>query len=381
MSKRGPPPREVTKLLVWGRAAGRCQFKNCRKPLDHDLLSGKFDFNAAYIAHIVASSPGGKRGDEVRSHQISDNADNIMLMCDAHHRVIDGETTWQEYPEKLLMEWKKDHEDWVDTVLSAGPDSRSHILQFSAPIGPNETAVPFDDCVRAILPERTPADRRAIEIKVKGMHFQDNDPTYWTIQPDVLRNDFKQMIQGRFESGDIRHLSVFGLAPIPLLMELGRLISDISETDVFERHREPAQWRWPEDGPDVEFTCSKGPVGPKRVALKLSVTAHISDDRVIAAVGEDVSIWEVSSDPQKHGIIRHKDDLSRFRTIVRSTLDEIKNAHGVDVEVLIFPAIPVSCAIEFGRVWQPKVHPEAEIFDQVKGQGFVSKLRLSAASE
>ncbi len=145
MSNRGKQLREVTKLLVWGRAAGRCQFKNCQKTLDHDLIAGKPEFNAAYLAHIVASSPKGKRGHPTRSHQLSDEASNIMLMCDAHHRIIDGEQTWQDYPENLLLRWKREHEEWIELALSSGPGSRSHILQFSAPIGPNETAIPFDD--------------------------------------------------------------------------------------------------------------------------------------------------------------------------------------------------------------------------------------------
>lgn len=376
MSNRGPSPREVTKLLVWARAAGRCQFKNCRKQLDHDLLAGEFDFNSAYLAHIVASSPGGKRGDPERSHTLSDNAENIMLMCDPHHRVIDGEKTWQDYPEDLLLEWKKDHEEWVDIVLSSGPDSRSHILQFSAPIGPNETAVPFDDCVNAILPSRTPAERRATEIKVKGMHFKDDDPTYWEVQTAVLRDAFARKIAGRFESGDIRHLSVFGLAPIPLLMELGRLLSDVSEVEVYDRHREPAQWAWPGDHDHVAFSCDKGGKGSKRVVLKLSITSDISDDRITSVVGNDVSIWEIYSNPQKHGALRRKADLSRYREIVRSTLDEIKNVHGMDTELLVFPAVPVSCAVEFGRVWQPKAHPRLRIFDQTKHLGFVERLSM-----
>ncbi|WP_255449715.1 SAVED domain-containing protein [Shimia ponticola] len=332
-----------------------------------------FDFNSAYLAHIVASSPGGKRGHPSRSHALSDSAENIMLMCDAHHRVIDGDRTWQDYPEDLLLEWKREHEEWVDTVLSAGPDSRSHILQFSAPIGPNETAVPFDDCVNAILPNRTPAERRATEIKVKGMHFKDDDPTYWSVQTEVLRVAFAKNIAGRFESGEIRHLSVFGLAPIPLLMELGRLLSDISEVDVYDRHREPAQWAWPESGEVVEFDRQNGIVGPKRVALKISITSDIADDRVTSVAGNDVSIWEIRSSPQKHGALRRRDDLSRYRAIVRSTLDEIKNSHGMDAELLVFPAVPVSCAVEFGRVWQPKVHPSMKIFDQTKDLGFVER--------
>ena len=50
-----------------------------------------WEFNAAYIAHIIASNPDGPRGDEIRSHQLSDKIENMMIMCDKHHRLIDRE--------------------------------------------------------------------------------------------------------------------------------------------------------------------------------------------------------------------------------------------------------------------------------------------------
>ena len=376
MSTRGKSPREITKLLVWGRAAGRCQFENCGKPLDYDLLSGTFELNSAYLAHIVASSPNGKRGSEELSYKVSDKASNIMLMCDTHHRLIDGETTWRDYSVERLQEMKRSHEEWVDTVLSSGPDSRSHILQFSAPIGPNEVAVPFDDCVEAILPRYTPAQKAPIEIKVKGMHYKDSDLVYWTVQPDVLRNDFKHKIAGRFESGEIRHLSVFGLAPIPLLMELGRLLSDISDAEVFQRHREPAQWSWISRDTFTTFVTKPGPAGFKKVALKLCVTSDITDDRIHDTLGRDCSIWDLGSAIKGHDAIAGPEDLARFRSEVRSTLDAIKNQHGMDVELSVFPAVPVSCAIEFGRVWQPKAHPNFDVYDNTKEDGFVKRLKI-----
>ena len=114
---------------------------------------------------------------------------------------------------------KRRCEKWMDIALSAGQNSRSRILRFSAPIGPNETAVPFSDCVQAIMPEHTPAEKDPIEIKIKGMHYKDSDTLYWKIQPEVLRAAFEQKVAGRFENGEIVHMSVFALAPIPLLIE------------------------------------------------------------------------------------------------------------------------------------------------------------------
>lgn len=364
-----------TKNIVWARAAGRCQFRNCNVPLIGHLVAGNRGANKGYVAHIIADSDKGPRGDEVLSPLLADSPDNVMLLCDACHREIDKENP-EKYSADALRAMKREHEEWVDMVLSAGPDSRSHILQFSAPIGPNETAVPFNDCVAAIMPGRTPAEARPCEIKVRGMHYKDSDPHYWTVQPDVLRNDFASKVLGRFEAGEIRHLSVFGFAPIPLLMELGRLLSDISHADVYELQREPVQWSWPEDREEIHFSRTKGKPGSKQVALKLSITNGVSDDDVVAALGSDVSIWEIRSDIQGAGIVRHRDDLRRFREIARRTFDEIQNQHGRDVELSVFPVTPLSCSIEFGRVWQPKGQPPFDVFDKIADGGFVKRLRV-----
>ncbi|QFT81993.1 hypothetical protein FIU89_15315 [Roseovarius sp. THAF27] len=192
----------------------------------------------------------------------------------------------------------------------------------------------------------------------------------------MLRADFASKVLGRFAAGDFRHLSVFGLAPIPLLMELGRLLSDISVADVYELQREPVQWSWPEDRQEIHFTRHKGVPGPKKVALKLSITNEVSDADVTQALGADVSIWEISSNIHCAGIIRHKDDLRRFREIARRTFDEIQNEYGRDVDLSVFPGTPLSCSVEFGRVWQPKAQPCFDVYDKASGEGFVQRLRI-----
>ena len=133
---RGRSPSLIARMVVWGRAGGRCQFAGCGKRLDGDLVTGDLNKNQSYLAHIIASDPGGKRGDPVLSHQLSDAPENLMLMCDPHHREI------------------------------------------SATVGDNETAVPLKACIDALTPMFTLADRAPIDIKIRGMDHKDSDPTY-----------------------------------------------------------------------------------------------------------------------------------------------------------------------------------------------------------
>ena len=86
------------KAIVWARAAGRCQFAGCNKLLIGDLVSGNPNLNTAYIAHIVSDAPKGPRGNPVDLACLSKSPKNLMLMCDPHHREIDGPATWRNYP-------------------------------------------------------------------------------------------------------------------------------------------------------------------------------------------------------------------------------------------------------------------------------------------
>jgi hypothetical protein len=49
--------------------------------------------------------------------------------------------------------------------------------------------------------------------------------------------------------------------------------------------------------------------------------------------------------------------------------DEIKAVHGEDAVLSIFPALPVSAAVEVGRVWMPKSDLPLQVSDQNRARG------------
>ena len=70
-----------TRAILWAKAAGRCQYPGCNKSLIGDLISGAEDKNFGFVAHIVADTPTGPRGDPVRSPLLADDVSNLMLLC------------------------------------------------------------------------------------------------------------------------------------------------------------------------------------------------------------------------------------------------------------------------------------------------------------
>ncbi len=365
----------TSRAVIWSRAAGRCQYPGCNESLIGDLLSGKEDANFGFIAHIIADRATGPRGDPIRSPLLADKPANLLLLCYPHHKLIDVDDR-DAHTEQRLLDIKAAHEERIRIVTGIAFDRASHVLRYGAKIGAQDSLVSFGRVALAMLPDRYPVNGNSIGIEIVGSSAQDHEDTFWETERVNLGRQFEAKIKPLIESREIAHLSVFALAPIPLLMELGRLLCDIVPADVYQLHREPAGWRWAMDGARIQYQIDKPKNRGKAVALKLALSATISDDRIVAALGPDVAIWGVTANASNNDIMRHPEDLREFRRILRNVYNDIKAVHGAATTINIFPAIPVSVAVECGRVWMPKADLPLIIYDESRGRGFVARLKI-----
>lgn len=368
-------PQKIQSAL-WAKAAGRCQYRACNEDLVGDLISGREDATFGFIAHIVGDSVEGPRGDPVRSPLLARALENLMLMCARHHKLIDVVDV-PGHPEAVLLAMKAEHEGRMQVVTSIDEDRASHVVRFGANIGDNEALVSTRAIFAALPPDHHPASGQTIDLELLGSSYRDDEPAYWIFQRDNLRRQFDAKVRGRVERQEVRHLSVFALAPQPLLVELGRLLCDIVPASVRQRHREPATWTWQADQPRIAFTVSPPPAGKAgTVALKLGVSATIADERIAKVLGEDVAIWSVNAENPHNDILRSPEDQVAFRQLMRSLFDRIKTAHGEDALLHVFPAMPASLAVELGRVWMPKADLAMKIYDNNRAVGFLPTLTL-----
>lgn len=368
-------PQKVQSAL-WAGAAGRCQYQGCNQDLIGDLISGNEDALFGFIAHIVADSATGPRGDPVRSPKLAKSLDNLMLLCAAHHKLVDVDDE-AGHAESFLIEMKGKHEARMALLSGIHEDLASHVLRFGAKIGTNEALISTRDIFAAMSPDHHPASHQTIDLEMTGHALNDADLGFWASQQLNLQRNFATRVGGRIERQEIRHISVFALAPQPLLIELGRLLCDIVPMVVHQRHREPATWAWQRDCPVVCYNRNvSGADRNGAVALKLGVSATITDDRIERALGKDVAIWSLCAENPHNDIVRCPEDQTVYRQTLRLLFDSIKARHGENVPIHVFPALPASLAIETGRVWMPKADPELLIYDQQPEKGFVLALTV-----
>ncbi|CAN5224708.1 SAVED domain-containing protein [soil metagenome] len=367
-------PQKVQSAL-WARAGGRCQYRGCNEDLVGDLVAGKEDGTFGFIAHIVADAEDGPRGCPIRSPLLAKSLENLMLMCGKHHKEIDVDAR-DDHPEPLLLEMKREHELRIGLVTGVDEDRASHVVRFGAKIGQNEALVSTRALFAAMLPQNYPASGRTIDLEIVGCAYRDDEPDYYRFQRDNLRRQFETQVRGRIERQEIRHMSVFALAPQPLLIELGRLIGDILPAQVMQRHREPATWAWQDNQPPVRYQVKEGlPAGAAPIALKIGISATLTDEPVAAVLGSDAAIWSLTADAPHNDILRSPADQVEFRSTARRLLDRIKAVHGEGREIHLFPAMPASLAVELGRVWAPKADPPLILYDR-QGPRFIPTFTL-----
>jgi hypothetical protein len=89
--------------VLWGRAAGRCQYAGCNKLLIGEQISGARNANKSYIAHIVGDSPDGPRGDAILSPKLAHDPDILYRsgLIVPRLRVADHGAADQFAPEDL----------------------------------------------------------------------------------------------------------------------------------------------------------------------------------------------------------------------------------------------------------------------------------------
>ena len=272
---------------------------------------------------------------------------------------------------------KTEHERRIELVTGVAPDRKSHVLLYGANVGLHSSPLNYQDAATALFPCRYPASDVPLELTTVNSSFSDRDQAFWTVESENLRRKFEQGVKQRLATGNLHHLSVFALAPQPLLILLGSLLGDIVWADVYQRHREPPSWQWPTDAATPAFEMRSPPTTSGPPALVLATSATVTPDRIAAALGADASVWVVTI-PQPHNdSTKSREQLGQFRTLVRSLLNQIKAVHGQATTLHVFPVVSVAIAIEFGRIRMPKADMPWQIYDQVNALGgFVPALSI-----
>ena len=359
--------REVDRQL-YTFAGGRCEFDGCNKYLlKHHLthIPGNF----AEKAHICAFSEAGPRGkDETRPTEDINEIENLMLLCPDCHKLIDDNA--ERFDVATLRRHKIDHESRIHYLTGFDKDRKATILQVLSKIAGQPASVSMADVMNAVAP-RYPEDTQGVVINLNQL--DDSAPSFLASACDVIDKRLKTLYDECHDGTRCGHVSVFALAPIPVLIYLGTKLSSKIPTDIFQRHRDMENWTWKTEGPTVRYSlrCLQTGSNPHNAALTLSLSGNIEQSQLPAAIDESFSIYEITLQDLTPSptFLRQKADLEAFRLQYQIGLRTIARAHPGLNQLHVFPAVPAPVAVLIGRELLPKVDPELVVYDNRRAEG------------
>ena len=335
---------------LWARAAGRCEFRGCNELVFLDPLTQKRS-NISAISHIVAYSPDGPRGDVFRSKKLEKDITNLILTCRKHGKVIDDHDKVDEYSEELLLEFKREHEDRIRMLTEIREDAQTHVLLVQAPIDGRDFAIDQTRAFQAVLP-KYPAEETAELIDLCGMALPATTDGFFRLMAESLSDQVRTLLRRRPGKPRIRTLSLFALAPVPLLVHLGRELGDIQQVDLFQKHRRGEGWAWTHDEAAEEFyevTRAEPDEQDGPLALVLAISSEVNMIQAEAALGTPPVRYAIHANKPGVDFLVSRKRLEVFGYELRSLLADIRRAHGHDRRVHVFAAVPAPVAVELGR--------------------------------
>lgn len=348
--------KPVTERMLWGVSAGICEFNGCTNKLySHHVTKEKV--NLSEKAHIYAFSAGGKRPSLLRFSSKINDIDNLMLVCERCHKLIDSEDT--DYTAEQLLDMKKAHEQQIANVATIKPDLQSEIVIFNANIASQMIRISDYAAKSAIIPEHYPARENSINLSPE-LSLYDNEENYWTIMSTHLE---RQWLQHEQELRD-KHISLFAAAPQPLLFKLGTLINRNYNVDVRQSQGSIDNWKWRCDRQTakIETQIVDAQDASAEPIITFELTAKLSMDELRQEFGNGI-IYRITSASYNAEIIKSWRDLQAAIKEYRNALNSIRETYGKDVEIKIVPIAPVSVSIEAGRQTM-KGDPIVTIYDR-----------------
>lgn len=353
----------VTEVMLWTAAGGRCEFYN--KYLLEDWLTltkGKYGQNA----HIVGFRKDAARGNVSNRPPNIHDVSNLMLLCYEHHRLVDNIQP-EKYPREKLEIIKRNHEERIKRLTEIKPENQTTVIRLQAKIGGDCVSISESDIKLALEPFYFPKEN---QVNIDLTQLDDNDDGFFHSAKSAIKRKISRLYESQIDSCPIDHISVFAIAPMPLLVSLGNHLSNKIRVDLYQRHRDTEDWKWKANGQLAQYNFNQLQAGSEEnnVALLLSLTGKIDIADLPASIDKSFSVYEITlkNSPLSPFFLGLKESLDEFKSVYQIALRTIKANHGNIQAINLFPAVPAPIAVLCGRELLSKVDPELWIYDNDK---------------
>lgn len=373
---RAPDPTDATILHVYTASAGRCSFFGCLNYVLQERLTRKRAI-LGNVAHIVAASPDGTRGNDPLPMHKRSEFENLMLMCREHHDFIDKKESAPEYSVERLVKQKKEHEALIKLRTGIPTDDKTYALRIFGQVRGNRFSISEPQINLSVFQrEKRYLDEKNFDINLVNVPDICNK-AYWKMGQNKIDRMLAEELFPMIEDGRVKQLSIFALSRIPLLAYLGYRLGDKVPVTLYQKHKDDGEaWVWPRRAPEFKFErVDHGGSSTDNIAVLISVSGGKPED--VRAVVPDSRLYEIRPigiTPTNTLLSSHK-TLENFRRAYRDFLSEVESKHPRAKQIDCFIAGPAPVAIICGRELRGE-DPKVIIYDRDERNAYKKAITL-----
>lgn len=372
-----------TARKVFDDSSMRCMFEGCAARLDQNNLTGD-DAYFGYLAHIVASSEQGPRGEVGLSAKLSNEPSNVMLLCDTCHRLIDR-VACADFPASRLNAMRKrfveDKNALLDLLAHRPVDTYTLIWPVNGQVISPPSLKEINGCL-AVSGFRSNGNPQIVEDSNNSSFRDDKSVDFWQTMPRSLRAACQRIEQSSQSSGHT--FGLFAMGPMATLVGLGALIGNKNNAIPMLRFRDSEQWTWPRETPlppNLKVQIPDKMPGDAAVVSVCLTSSPPSFEIVSKEICQKLSCSKVtvSVESPSNGCLGNPNELKTFQSKMNSLLHKLACEHGIKEVHLLVCASNAAC-ISFGRSVE-QYHPRVIVYD-FDGDGVLQpRLEISPGDE
>lgn len=367
ISGRGNKFSQSTKRIVMEESHGRCMFSGCGLKLGFDSLTGHRG-NFGYMAHNVAASENGPRGILYLSESLSDDPNNVLLLCDVHHRLIDR-VAQLDYPAPKLASMRTEHIQLCSKLLNAL--NYIPIPVYFIPWSVNGQSIEQPDPIAiskslSVVSYRAKHDLTPIDFGVNDS--MQNIYEFHRRSHEHIENSVSQI--KAWANGT--SAAVFILGPTFALIGFGAKFGNKSKLMPMLRYRDASSWMWPGVEPREDAFIIDEPEidsGQSEVIVSVKLTAPAPKiDKTIEhlnqIVGKEIPVICIHP-PENHGYgngaIAHPLEGEKLANRLKEIFTNLNQMHGIKKVHLLVCASNAAC-VYIGQAVD-RFQPEFIVYD------------------
>jgi hypothetical protein len=326
------------------------------------------------VAHILPASPQGPRAHGLHTAttaaKLTHDPKNLMLLCPACHTKVDRDAAG--YPVDDLSGLHAAFLQRIAFAVTWPSTAKALPLIVLGKHFKSRAEIRNRDLLAAMSSEGLIAVSDPLRVELDAPMSSGRDARYWERVNDQICVRLPAALRKNADIyGDAPAIAVAGLADIPALMAVGRVLGDRTARHVFSPNRTTGL-AWPDLTAAVPvFQYAPPSAGKGPLALLLSLSAEIPRYKVEQALpGARCATFSVAS-PTVH-LVQNRNVIHAFRDVLQPKLSELEASTSSPIHV--FAAIPAALAIEFGALHTMQHQHPYVVYDLDNAGAYVPSL-------